>query len=394
MNKVPVKQKSLIISLILTLSACSQPPQPIEATASTAYQYQIPAFKNDGWQVAHLDDHGIDSHKINSLVKDIEQQTYPGIDSLSIVKDGYLLFHEDFKETPSEYDLWAKNYDLEAHLMHSVSKSFTGTLVGIAFSQGFLHDVATPLLEVIDSSNIVFDAHFSEKQSITLEDTLTMQLGLAWDEWAEPINSQSNSLNFITQHKQDYVKALLELPLIEPPGSRFEYNTAASIALAAVIENQTGFKFESFAQSYLFEPLQINHAQWIKTPSGLANAGSGLILKTRDMAKLGQLYLNKGEWNGYQVLSEKWVSNAITKQVNLNLKYTTGYGYQWWTGEFKNATQNINFYSSRGSGGQFIVVVPSYQLVVAISASNYANSLYEMPLALIESRIIPLLKNH
>ena len=350
------------------------------------YAYVPPPYINDGWQVGHLADFGFDEVQINQLMVQIQNKTYPGIDSVSIVRRNTLVLHESFRSEFSIYDDWIGNKQLDKHLVHSTSKSFASALLGIAIQQGYIQSTEQKLLSFFDYQE--FDNWDQLKNEITLNDVLTMQLGFEWDEWNFPFGDSRNSLTAATTGNDDFVKHMLDLPLDSTPGETYAYNTVASIALGAVVQNVTGIPLEDYAEQYLFEPLQIKDAQWLMTPEGYPNTGSGLFLFTRDMAKFGQLYLDRGVWNGFQVIESSWVDASLQKSVSLSWDYTSGYGFQWWLGEFQKGAESIPFYSARGFGGQFIVIVPSYDLVIAFTAHNYDNDLNDLPFKLIEEKIL------
>lgn len=384
------KKKRLTFSalLILTVSACSDGQtnaEPVDLTSP--YEYKTPAYTDDGWQVGHLGDFGFDQSQITPLIRQIENGTFPGIESISIVRNNTLLLHKDFRTSFSQYDNWIGNDQLDHHVMHSTSKSFVSTLVGIAIEQGYIQDSQVPFYDFFDYPE--YDNWTPEKQSITLENALTMQLGIEWDEWSHPYTDERNSLVNIVNNNHDYIKALLDLPLTSQPGELYAYNTAASIALGLVVENSTGIALEDYAEEYLFAPMQFEDAKWLMTPTDLPNAGSGLFLRTRDMAKFGQLYLDQGVWNGMQIINSDWIEKSLQHAVILNWDFTTGYGYQWWLGSFSADNKLIPFYSTRGYGGQFIVIVPEYELVVAFTGNNYENDLYASPFNLVEDYILP-----
>ncbi len=378
-----------VLLLFLTaglISACSEGTVD-DTQPPLNYQYVMPETTDDGWVTGHLNDHQLSEHPINQLINNIHNGTHPGVDSLSIVRNGKLLLHENFRKELNHYDDSVGNNELERHVMHSTSKSFVSALVGIASDQGFIPDISTPFYQFFDYAE--YQNWDLRKEEMTLENVLTMQLGLKWDEWSHPFGDEKNSLTELTDNNNDFVKALLDLPIVEKPGTTYQYNTVASIALGLLVERATGMPMEDFAQLYLFEPLQIKATDWLMTPTGFPNTGSGLVLMTRDMAKLGQLYLNNGKWNGQQVISENWINRTLNKSVSLDWNYTTGYGYQWWLGDLKYNEQLIPFYSTRGYGGQFIVIIPEFDMVIAFTAQNYTNNLYDSPFTLIEKYILP-----
>jgi len=383
-----LKSFAAVMLVSLLLSACSQGNElSVSSQTQQPYQYTIPTLKNDGWQTGHLADFGIDELTITQLIDDLIQESFPGIDSISIVRNNTLLLHENIRTELSQYDDWVGNRDLDRHVMHSTSKSVISALVGVAIENGFIASTDRPFYSFFNYPE--YDNWDYRKELITLDNVLTMQLGLEWDEWRHPFGDPQNSLTNLTEKNDDFVKALLDLPVVTDPGTDYAYNTVASIALGKVIELSTGQPLEEFAEQFLFEPMQIQRADWLMTPAGYPNGGSGLFMPTRDMAKFGQLYLDGGVWNGLQLLSNDWVSRSLQTSVELKWDYTSGYGYQWWLGEFDLQGQAISFYSARGFGGQFVVVVPEYDLVVAFTAHNYDNDLYDSPFRLIEQIILP-----
>jgi CubicO group peptidase (beta-lactamase class C family) len=379
---------AFLASVIMTVSACTD-SQTVANPVNFAqdYKYAPPSYLNDGWQVGHLADYGFDELMITQLIQNIEDDIFVGIDSISIVHKNTLILHQDFRTTLSKYDGWVGNTDLNTHLMNSTSKSFVSALTGIAIEQGYISGINTPFYQLFDYSD--YDNWSNQKEAVTLKNVLTMRLGLEWDEWTSPYSEEKNSLTNLVQNNSDYIKALLDLPMTSEPGSKYAYNTAASMALGRAVEVASNIPLADFAKMYLFEPMQIDSAQWLFTPTNTPNTGSGLFLKTRDMAKFGQLYLDNGVWNGIQIINPEWVNASLEKQVELNWNYTNGYGLQWWLGNFQTNGKSIPFYSSRGYGGQFIIIVPDYDLVVAFTGQNYENGLYDSPFSLVEEYIIP-----
>ena len=381
-----IKKLWILLAASFVLAGCSSgdpEPQPPQAP----YQYQIPQYIDDGWQTGHLADFGFDTEQLVDLIQDIQKGTHPGIDSISIVRDNTLLLHHDFQRDLTVYDSWINNSDPTRHVMHSTSKSFVSALAGIAVQQGYIQDTSRPFYSFFDYSE--YENWDDRKNSITFENALTMQLGLEWDEWTYAFGDNRNSLTSLTNNSDDYIKSMLDLPIVTDPGTDYAYNTIASIAIGAAVENATGIPLEDYAEQYLFEPLQIADAQWLMTPTGLPNTGSGLFLATRDMAKFGQLYLDGGVWNGLRLLEESWVADSLARSVELSWDYTSGYGYQWWLGEFVSGANVHPFYSTRGFGGQFIILILDFNLVIAFTAHNYNDDLYDSPFRLTEQFIIP-----
>lgn len=399
----------LILITFSLLSACADSESIAQNSQTSAnkkaYNYTLPEYNDDGWQVGHLNDFGFDDSKISQLVENIQQGVFPGITSLVIARNSKLLLHQEFERSLSKYDHWADNQKQELHPIHSISKSLLSALVGVAIQEGYIETTDTPFYSLFNYSH--YKNWNQTKEEMTLKDALTMTLGLEWDEWSSTYNHEDNSMHQLTHNNSDYVKALLDLPMSHEPGKTFAYNTIASIALGAALETKTNIPLQEFAQYYLFSPLNINDIKWLLTPTKRANTGSGLFLKSRDIAKFGEIYLNQGVWNGLQIIDPDWIEQSLKKHVELNLKYTNGYGFQWWLGEFSvknnlsfddnhliensdlSKNRNITTYTARGYGGQFIIIIPEYELVVSFTANNYDNNLYDLPLHLTEKYILP-----
>ena len=275
---------------------------------SITYNYSVPAAIGDGWQVASLADEGFDTALIENMMGRVVSEQYAGIDSVTIVRNNKLLLYWVADRELTQYDDWINNRDNEKHILHSTSKSFTSALIGIAIDQGFIASTDVSFYSLFD-----YPAYANwdpRKDDMTLEDALTMRLGLEWDEWTYPYTSPNNDLVALNTYHADWAKALLDLPMVADPGSSFTYNTAATNAIGQAIENATGTPLADFANANLFYPMQITDAEWARSPTGLPIGGSGLYLRPRDLAKFGQLYLDNGAWQGQQLISADWI--AIT----------------------------------------------------------------------------------
>ena len=212
----------------------------------------------------------------------------------------------------------------------------------------------------------------------------TEQLDYAPEPWVLR-RCLDSDLVFLENNHTDWPKALLDLPLQYDPGTRFTYNTAATIAIGQALENATGIPMADFANQYLFYPMDITTAEWWRTPTGLPNGGSGLFLLARDMAKFGQLFVDDGVWQGQQLISAEWIADSVTRRVDISAwaTYSEAYGFQWWLDDFTFRGQTIEAYVTSGYGGQYIFCLPDLDLVVAFTGHNYNNgvgvqALYDM----------------
>lgn len=267
---------------------------------------------------------------------------------------------------------WSPYEHGRPHMMFSVSKSFTSTAVGLAVAEGFLgiDDLVLP--------------YFSEQAPkdmngywavVSVRHLLTMATGQAIDTWSSMVGRADGN----------WIKGFFEVPVQYAPGTHFVYNTGATYILSAIVQKTTGMKVLDFLESRLFGPLGIKNAKWPESPEGITMGGIGLSLKTEDIARFGQLYLQKGIWQGTQILPEAWVVEATEAQVSnsghVNPDWAQGYGYQFW---------RCRHGAYRGDGvfGQYCIVMPQRDAVLAITAGL---DIFDMqqPLELVWAMLLP-----
>ncbi|GAB1450331.1 hypothetical protein MASR2M47_03870 [Draconibacterium sp.] len=255
---------------------------------------------------------------------------------------------------------WWNPYKPELkHTMYSTSKSFTSTAIGLAVSEN--------LISVSDKVISYFPDYLPDTISenladLEIRDLLSMTFG---QEPEPPFPTIVGSDN--------WVKAILATPIPNKPGSVFLYNSFGTYMLAAIIRKVTGENVVDYLKPRLFEPLGITGADWEVDPMGTNTGGWGLRVKTEDMAKLGQLYLQHGKWNEKQILPEEWVEEATTSKIlqspdlsqeeRQNSDWLQGYGYKFWRSRH-------NSYRGDGAYGQFILVLPEKDAVIAITAET------------------------
>ena len=331
------------------------------------YLYQQPLTHNDGWQTAHLSEFSIDVATYESLVKKIADgvQGYQHIDSVMVVKSGKIIFDENFRTTLDIADGWANNRDINLHILNSVTKSFASALIGIAIDQGYIDSVDVKVHDFFQHK-LPVNNWSVEKENITLKNWLTMRHGYLWDEWNVSYLDSSN-LNSQMNNASDPINFLLSRPMATTPGQTFAYSTGVSFGLGRLLEHATGQSVTSFMEQNLFAPLGIEkYTYW--SLDGQLHTGSALYLAPRDMAKFGQLFLNKGQWQGQQVISNAWVEESTTRYHDAG---SWGYAYQWWSTSFSVNGQEINSFYADGFGGQYIFVVPELDAVIVFTGRAY-----------------------
>ncbi len=249
---------------------------------------------------------------------------------------------------------WAPYAAEEPHMMFSLSKSFTSTAVGLAIADGKL-SVEDPVLKF-------FPDETPEKPSANLKamrvrDLLTMSTG----------HHNEDIANFPYGADESVVKKFLALPVTHKPGTFFVYNTPATYMLSAIVQQVTGQPVLEYLRPRLFEPLGIANPTWEASKQGVSLGGFGLSIRTEDIAKFGQLYLQKGRWNGKQLVPASWTETATSRWMsngsNPASDWEQGYGFQFW--RCRNGA-----FRGDGAHGQFCVVLPELDAVVAITAGT------------------------
>ncbi len=245
------------------------------------------------------------------------------------------------------------------HTLYSASKSFTSTAVGFAVTEN--------LVKVSDKVISFFPEYLPEKVSpfladMEIRDLLTMSAGQAPD-----------PTRILTMNETNWVKGFLALPVEDDPGTRFLYNSMATYMLSAIVQKVTGEKLIDYLTPRLFEPLGISGMDWETDPEGINTGGWGLRLKTEDMARFGQFYLNRGMWNGRQILPAAWIDEATGFKIDQmpgavqalrdSSDWLQGYCYQFWRCRH-------NAYRGDGAYGQYIIVMPGLDAVIAITAET------------------------
>lgn len=249
------------------------------------------------------------------------------------------------------------------HTLQSVTKSVTATLFGIARHKSQLTSVQQALLPMLGS--YASAARDSRLQKATLADLLTMRSGIEWHEQDRPLDSTNTTWQL--EASRDWMQFTLSQPMDAEPGVKWVYNSGGSALMAEVIRNLTGQHADAYAQRELFGPLGIAF-EWKKTPTGHPDTEGGLYLSAVSLAKIGQLYLDDGVWNGTRILAPGWAREAtarIVDHVNPN-PASPGYGYQWW----RYDRRGTDIWGGNGFGGQFLVVIPQHRIVAVANSWN------------------------
>ena len=347
----------IVLATLLSVYGCGDDGP----TGSGSYQYAVPQQTGDGWTTGDAVDHGIDLGPVGALFDRISVGLYENTHAVLIVRNGVLVIEEYFPG--SSIELGTRDWDRDMlHDLHSVTKSFNSALIGIAIDWGLIGSVDDKISAYLpEYADLFADVH---KDSIQIKHLLAMTSGLYWDEWSYPYTDPRNTHVAMNQSGNP-VGYVLGLPMETSPGETFLYNSGLSITLGRILHNASGLRPDEFAAAHLFGPLGINESYWWRYPDGTVQTGGGLYLRPRDMAKLGQLYLNGGRWGAQQLISRAWVDESVEQHAP-----DQGYGYQWWLETFAVDGQVVDSYSANGRGGQYIFVVPELELVAVFTAGN------------------------
>ena len=249
---------------------------------------------------------------------------------------------------------WAPFGPDDPHQLYSLSKSFASTAVGLAIDEGKLSLDDTVISFFPDQ--VPKDPSYNLR-AMRIRDLLSMSTGHVGEDLR----------NFSFQSDDVLTKEFLHLPVKHKPGTYFLYNTPATYMCAAIVQKVSGQKLVDYLQTRLFDPIGIKRPLWTECPQGIAHGGFGLNLRTEDIARFGQLYLQKGEWNGRQLVPATWIDAATSRQVsngsNPENDWDQGYGYQFWRCRH-------DLYRGDGAFGQFCIVMPQHDAVLAITSGT------------------------
>lgn len=300
------------------------------------------------WRRSSPEAQGMDSKVLAQAFDYIREHKIP-IHSVTIVRNGYLVLDAYF--WPFE--------DSRLHDVASVTKSVTSTLVGVAIGQHKLESVRQLVLPLFGQRNAAnLDAR---KERMTVEDLLTMTSGLDCH-----VDHGEITLSRMMQ-SPDWIRFMLDLPMVAEPGSRFEYCSGGMHLLSGVITRATGLNALDFARRELFSPLDITDAAWPADRQGVTHGWGDLHLQPRDMAKIGYLWLHDGQWAKRQIVPADWVRAAV--QVHAHPTFSPGqeYGYGLWIYPKRTPSE----FEALGRGGQRISVIPAKNLIVVFTGGEF-----------------------
>ncbi|MEO0570623.1 MAG: serine hydrolase [Bacteroidota bacterium] len=358
-----VSPSVFFIFLVILANSCQFKEKSQQQTNTPSYA----EFQKGNFREA-----GIDSLIIEKMQDSIENGTYPNIHSVLILKNGKLVY-ENYFEGHDEH--WGDSLGIithhkdSLHDIRSISKSIVSACTGIALHRGLIDSISQSVFDFFPEYQ-----HYKTdmREEITIETLLTMTTGMEWNEdvpYTDPTNSEIQMTD-----ADDPIAFVLSRPILTKPGKVWGYNGGTTQLLASIIEKTSGLNIHEFAKSYLFQPLGIEHSEWVDFPGlELPAAASGLRLRPRDLLKFGMLYANEGKWEGRQILTADWVKTSKQVFVNFGRNNTIGYGYQFWIFKAETIAEGQNYLipTAVGNGDQRIYIDEKHHMVLVFTAGNY-----------------------
>jgi CubicO group peptidase (beta-lactamase class C family) len=322
----------------------------------------------DGWKAATLQQERLDPEKICALASRLAALKDANAHGVLIARHGALVYETYFAGDDQRWPQQHWKEPLQANVPHdarakhdlqSISKSVTALLIGVAHDRRALTSIDASVLSLFPE---YADLRTPQRDRIRIRDLLTMTSGLRW--LYKPYLATSRKM----EASSDPARFVLEQPMVAEPGLEWHYNNGSAEVAGAVLKKTTGVPVDQLAKEALFVPLGIDDWEWGRMASGDPGASWGLRLRLRDLAKIGQLVLDRGRWHGRQIVSDNWIALMIAPHI-VRAKVT--YGFFWWLDRQTIGGNEIGIVYASGWGGQSLTIVPSLDLVIAVNAGVY-----------------------
>jgi CubicO group peptidase (beta-lactamase class C family) len=306
------------------------------------------------------------------MIAEVDSGGYVDIHSVLVAKHGALVLEQYFD-----------GHDRDTlHEIRSATKSIGSILTGIAIDRGYISSEREFVYRFFENDYEPANGWTKMARAVEIRHLLSMMSGYDCDDLATSFGCERAMYD-----SDDWVRYSLGLPFAHPPGAHWAYNSSSLILVGEVVARRSGMKLDDFADRYLFEPLGIEEFRWEHSPKGRAWIGGGARMIPREMARIGQLMLSRGVWNGERLLSESWIDKSTARQGEMN----TGvdYGYLWQSGETYIGREIVRAFWASGNGGQYIIVIPSQGMVVVFTGGNYDSPLAGQPFGMLTRQILP-----
>ncbi len=355
----------------------------LRACVDLPYVYKTPDRTDDGILTPRRGSTPVDTSLIAAMVDRIARGRSGDVHSLLVLRNDTLILEEYFGGSGRVGGPYVTSqYRNRIHQLASCTKSVNSTLIGIARDGGLLPNLDTAVIDFFPEYADLVD---EEKGTITVRHLLTMSAGLRWNELSISYNNSDNDVNRMWT-SADFLPYFFKRPLDEKPGEIFNYNSGASDVLGEILHRLTGLPADQYAAQHLFRPLGITDFAWSRHPSGYPATSGGLSLRPRDLAKIGLLFLHRGEWKGKRIVSEEWVADATAGHISTGSR---SYGYQWWLRQDRSSGQTYRCYYAIGYGGNFLSVYPALNLIIVATAQDFDPGWYDRHQSIVENYLLP-----
>lgn len=352
--------------------------------------------KHTNWQIAAAGEAGFKSDPVKRFDDLAKSGRLAGLHGVVALRGGYIVFERYIDGNDMKWGQPLDNVRFGPDTLHdirSVTKSIVGLLYGIALAEGRVPGLDEPIVaQFPEYTDLGGDP---QRKRLTIRHALTMTLAMEWNEnapYTDPANSE-----IAMEQAPDRYRFILNRPILAEPGRGWIYSGGAVALLGKIIERGTGQTLPEFASENLFAPLDIDAVEWIRGQDGEASAASGLRLSPRSLARIGQLIVKGGEWEGRTVVPKSWIDQSFQPAAIVDIGWPgMHYGYLWYLGEEaitdKTGTFGERFVAAFGNGGQRLFVFPGLDFVLAITTGNYNSSdQWRAPAALLYEVFLPSL---
>jgi len=343
----------------------------LHGMGTAPFEYTIPPEIDDGWPAAAPEAVGLAGETMMDLLASVAQGELGDIHSILVARRGTLVIEEYFAQNGSKHGPFIDSiFRNRVHHLASTTKSIASVLVGIALDRGYIGNAQDPIIRYLPDYAPLLTGG---KEAITVGHLLSMSPGLQWFGRNTPgmVNDDHAAWEV-----EDMVAYALGKPLASDPGTRFNYSNATAAVAGALLEDATDTDVGSFARENLFQPLGITDFLWTSYPDGTVETDGGLALRPRDLARIGQLYLEGGRWDGVQIVPAAWVEESTRGRFRYGSAggISLTYGYFWMEAALPSPEGDVRAFFHSGDGGQFLMVVPDLDLVIVLTGGIYGRS--------------------
>lgn len=310
---------------------------------------------------------------LEQLENDIQSNELPNNHGIVVAQNGIIIYENYFN------GFQANTLDDQ----RSAAKSIGSAMIGIGIEQGLIPNEQAKLAGYLPEYQAIFESD-ELKSQIDIKSLLTMSSGIDDD------NNGSAASEGVYQSSDNWLKTVIEAPMINPPNEHSIYGSSHPFLLGVIMNQVVTEPLAIYMDKQFFAPIGIQHYIIQNDDTRKPYFGGGMYMTPQQMIRFGQLYLNKGNWKGQQILSEEWVEKSLQNYRPLeNTNDKNGYGYLFWHHTYKVNGREIASIEARGAGGRYIFMIPELEVVIAITSQNFRNGKFNQPEMIVENYILP-----